>query len=67
MKYFVAFGSKDKTHAETIAAASKGASSADVTYAPWSAEDRSGSPVHAAVEDWLDDAEGIACMITYNG
>lgn len=65
MKHFVAYGGRDKTHADTIAAASIAASTNEVSYVPWALEDRSGSTVAKAVEDWLDDAEGLVADLTY--
>lgn len=65
MKHFVGFPSKDRLHAETIATASKNASTAEHSYAPWSAEDASGTAVERAVEDWIEDADAAVFDLTY--
>ncbi len=65
MSFFVAFASRDKTHAETIARAAGNAATADVDYIVWSCEDQSGSPVDRAVDGWLDEAEGLVADVTF--
>ena len=52
-------------HAETITRAASAASTVEVEYVPWTAQDGSGSPVDRAVDGWLDDAEALVADITY--
>lgn len=65
MKHFVAFSSQDRVHADTIQRAVSAASTAEVEYVPWTAQDASGSPVDRAVDGWLDDAEALVADVTY--
>lgn len=65
MKHFVAFSSKDKTHAEAITAACLASNTSLTTYIPWSIQDRSGSPVTQAVEEWINDCENFVADITF--
>lgn len=65
MKYFVAFGSEDNFHAQTIASAATTANNSDYKYVVWSLEDRSGVPLNKAVDGWLDEADGLVADITY--
>jgi hypothetical protein len=65
VRHFVAFSSQDSVHAETIKRAVAGASTGEVEYVPWTAQDASGSPVDRAVDGCLDNAEALVADITY--
>lgn len=63
--HFIAYTGNDTIHAQTIAEAAKAATSADVDYRTWTNQDRSGSPLGKAVEDWIEGAEAVVADITY--
>jgi hypothetical protein len=65
LRHFVGFPSRDRLHAETIATAAKNASTGEHSYAPWSAEDGSGTAVERAVEDWIADSDAAVFDLTY--
>jgi hypothetical protein len=64
-QHFLAYSSRDTTHADTIRRAASNVSSPQVTYTPWATEDASASPVGKAVEAWIDDAEAVVADITF--
>lgn len=63
-RIFLAFGSKDKTLAATLKAASEGASRDGVQYIAWSAQDVSGAPVQKQVHEWVTECDAAAADIS---